>query len=726
MHKSISHSKMKKFYTFTFLIVSIFTVQFSFTQSPYLIYIDSPFKYYCATEEPDPNWFMPDYDDSSWTQDTGNIGYGYDFPDVPIDEGTVSLYLRYKFNVDAVPDIKKVNLFANYDDGYIAYINGKEILRINIPDSLENPAYDDITDRSHERESPSFPVLGYFFDNTIMDTTMVQGENTLAVHVLNDTIGGSDLFYELKFYNATNQGYDLWSWKSRYKRRCIMDSSRFPLVVIETDEFGIPCCNRKRVKAFMGIIDNGEGKYNHPFDSFNVYEGDISIEIRGQSSIHFAKRSYRFETITPEGEDTGVVLLDMPVDDDWILFGPFHDKAQFRNKMVMDLGTRLGSYQPRSRYCELIYNGECHGLYRLSETIKQGDDRVDIAGLTETELYPPEVTGGYILRYDKQDPGQDYLQIVYPKKDRIKQKQADYIMSYLQECEAVFFSNNFRDPENGFRKYYSDSSLVDYVIINEITKNADAYLYSTYFYKDREDIDNRIKMGPLWDYDLAFGNSIFQEADRTYGWQFEYNTILNITRFLQDEDLTQFLEDRWYELRQGVLHTDSLFSYMDSIASYIEEPRIRNYYVWPVIDEYLFFPNYVSQSYEEEIDNIKGWLGARLEWIDDNIDDIYYPVDIYNSLPEFYSLGHVKFDLFPNPFSEALTIVISNSPPASLSIELTNLLGQVTRIEYGELAEGYSEISLENNTINNLPKGMYVMRLFLDNHLAGIQRIVKE
>ncbi len=713
---------MKKFLTIAFLIASVFSIKLSYSQALYLINVTTPYKYYCATTgEPGANWFLPGYDDGSWTQDTGRIGYGYEFLEVPVDEDTKSLYLRYKFNVSSLDEMKKVNLFANFDDGYIAYINGKEILRVNIPYSVENPAYDDVTERSHEKETTSYPVLGYFFDNSIMDTTMVVGENTLAIHVLNDSIDGSDLYYELRFYNVTNRDYNLWSSQSRYKRKCMIDSSTFPIVVIETDEFGIPW-KKIRVNAFMGIIDNGAGNYNRPSDPFNVYEGDVSIEVRGQSSGEFAKRSYRFETIKSDQTDTNVVLLDMPRDDDWILFGPFHDKAQFRNKMVMDLGARLGSYQPRSRFCELIYNGECHGLYRLSETIKQDDNRVDIAGLTETELYPPEVTGGYILRFDKQDAGEDYLQIVYPKPDVIRPQQTDYILSYLQKCDAVIFGNNFMDPVNGFRKYLSDSAMVDYMVMNELTKNADGYLFSTYFYKDREDIDNRFKMGPLWDYDLAFGNSIFQQSDRTYGWQFEYNTTLNITRLLQDEDFAQLFEDRWFQLRQGMLNTDSLFGYIDSLASYIEKPRERNYYVWPVIDEYLFFPNYVSQTYEEEIDNIKGWLSARLEWIDNNIAGIFYPV----AVPQYYNSGYFKFNTFPNPFSDDLTLAISVEKSASLNFELVNLLGQSIRIAYGDIPAGKSEIRIENNAIINIPKGIYIMRIFLDNQLAGTQKIVKE
>ena len=126
----------------------------------------------------------------------------------------------------------------------------------------------------------------------------------------------------------------------------------------------------QRVKAQMGIIDNGPGAFNKPTDSRNIYNGSVSIEVRGQSSSEFPKRSYRFELWDEFDQDTNVSLLGMPANDDWILFGPFQDKAHFRNTMIFDLARRFGRYQPRTKYCELILNDEYKGLYLLVEKIK--------------------------------------------------------------------------------------------------------------------------------------------------------------------------------------------------------------------------------------------------------------------------------------------------------------------------------------------------------------------
>lgn len=707
-----------------FIIYLILILSLSDVRSQlYIVTAMTPFKYYPATEEPDSNWYMPGYDDSLWSQDTGSIGYGNFNDDVIIDEGAASLYLRYRFDITDKSSIEKINLSCNYDDGYIAYLNGKELLRINITDSVETPAFNDVTTRSHEQETQYHPVLGYYFESPGLDSFLVEGQNVLAVHVLNDTIGGSDLYFLANIYNLTDRQYNMYSSAFRYKRKCTLDSTDFPLVIINTDEYGIPYKNIRR-KAFMGVIDNGQGKYNLPADSFNIYSGEISIEVRGQSSSEFPKRSYRFETIYTVDTietDTNVTLLGMPADDDWILFGPFHDKSQFRNKMINDLGRRLGSYQTRSRFCELIMNGEYLGLYRLSETIKRNASRVNIARLREEEITGIDVTGGYIMRLDKDV--QNDVEVVYPKADRIQPEQTEYIYSFLDTCMSVLYSDDFTDPDIGFRKYMNDTSLVDNLVINELTKNADAYLYSTYFYKDRADRDNRIKFGPLWDYDLAFGNSRFQQSDLTYGWQFDINTRLPITRIMQDVEFVEFFQNRWHELRQGMLHNDSLFALMDSMANYIQEPRERNYEVWPVISEYLFFPNYISQTYEEEIRNIKDWLTDRVQWIDDNIDDIYYPVDIYSAFEDKPVAEYVGFDVYPNPFCDQLSLAITSSYSGNLEIKLLNLLGQ-SQLELSEsLIRGYKEIILSN--AGNLPAGIYIMYITLDSKIIGIKKLVK-
>ena len=71
-------------------------------------------------------WRNPDFDDSEWPTGSGGIGFGDD------DDGTMisrsySVYMRKWFNIDDLPDIEKLILIADYDDGFVAYINSFEV-----------------------------------------------------------------------------------------------------------------------------------------------------------------------------------------------------------------------------------------------------------------------------------------------------------------------------------------------------------------------------------------------------------------------------------------------------------------------------------------------------------------------------------------------------------------------------------------------------------------------
>jgi hypothetical protein len=726
--KFIPIKPMKKFLLFSLISIQLLFFRSAEAQTSFYAANDS-FRYDAAIIEPPSDWNMPGFNDLAWKKGIGSIGFGYDPVNLneQIDKNTKSLYLRYKFNVSNKESIKKVSFLADFDDGYIAYLNGKEILRKNIGFDSLHPAYNDSTIRSHEVEifrQNMYPVLGYYLDSLLLDSCLVDGENTIAVHVLNDSLNGSDMMYAMGLYDMTHGIYNYYSMVYRYKALYHTDSSNFPLVIINTDEFGIPYKNIK-TKAFMGIVDNGSGKYNKPTDPFNGYSGNISIEQRGQSSGDFPKESYKLATIDSSENDSNVSLLGMPSENDWILFGPFADKSQIRNKMIYDLGHRLGEYEPRSRFCELILNGDLVGLYCLTENIKRDKNRVNISKLKETDLTGDDVSGGYIMKWDKNDYGSQTFQIVYPKDDVIKPEQSVYLNSFMHSYNAVLSSNLFMDPTQGFRKYISDSSLVDYIIMNEMCKNSDAYYFSTYLYKDRDDKDGRLKYGPLWDYDLAFGNTKFQQGNLTNGWQFAYptNGILRITRLFQDETLVHLFRDRWHQLRQGPLHTDSIYALIDTMVSEIKEPVKRNYFVWPVIDEAIFYPNYLAKTYSEEIYDMKNWIGIRLQWIDDNIDNIYYPVYY---VPVVEELASVEFDVYPNPFTREIYLSFSSENAGTYRVEMTNLLGQVQFVEDLSVASGSQKYLLDNPRLEELPSGIFILRLMKNGQLIDLRKMIKE
>jgi hypothetical protein len=726
------------------LLLSTILPLFSFAQTPRFIFSNiytgvlDTLRYLPATSEPDPAWYTPGFDDSSWAENIAIIGYGYG-PEgyIAIDPTTKSLYTRFSFTIEDKANIKELNFFPDFDDGYIAYLNGIEIARVNVDKLVQFPPYDAVATRSHASEffiGTTSPVLGIYLDSTFLANNLVNGENIIAVHVINDSIG-DDLMFIPVLMDISNISKKDDRYFSRFDVRCKrlidVDSTDLPLVVIETDQNGIAYDQRIWTKAHMGIINNGEGNFNKPSDPYYDYNGLISIRQRGQSSRDFAKKSYRFETVDENIADTSFALLGMPKESDWILFGPFTDKSQVRNKFAYDLAARMGQYAPRTRFCELILNGQLEGLYTLTEQVKRDKNRVNISKLKETDIAGDDVTGGYIFMFEKYD--------VFAKKDiRIKNRkivypdtttleQQNYLKLFFTAYDSIMTkTNDFIDPVKGFRKYASDTSLVDYFIINELVKNADAYVVSTYMYKDRDDKDGRIKFGPIWDCDLAFGNTTFQEGNLTTGWQFNFNNYpMNCTRYFQDTKFVKLFQNRWHELRAKTYSNDSIFGFLDELIEQVRLARERNYEVWPVIDQAIFYPGYYMESYENEIAIMKDWITKRLEWIDNNVDQIYYPLKRVGNEQMESIAGNMNFRIYPNPFESELSVSLNLEEESDIRIELYSMTGQLKNQISREKVSGYVDFSWNDSQLSSLQSGMYVAKIYLNGNPCQSLKIIK-
>lgn len=684
--------------------------------------------YFVGTSEPSANWNERLFDDSEWEKDTISvIGHGYgDSGYVVIDSNATSMYLRCPFTIENIDFIKDLSLIVDFDDAYVAYINGFEVARINI-DTAHNPAFDATATRSHVSEFVSEltrPVLGVYLDKTVLDSCLINGDNILSIHVIDDSLR-SGLFVIPYLFNLTDINFEIYNDLSRYKRLVEIDSTNLPLLIMETDQYGIAYDQSIWTTARLGIVNNKNGRYNKPTDVFNEYNGLISIRSRGQSSRDFSKKSYRFELINNSGADSTISLLEMPKESDWILFGPYTDKSQIRNKLAYDLGARLGHYQPRSRFCELVINGKDEGLYMITEQIKRDKNRVDISKLKTTDINGYDVTGGYIFKYDKTDQNSKIRiksrEIVYP--DILQPEQEAYLRNYFTTYDSVLKSNDFMDPYIGFRRYASDSSLVDFMIITEIIKNADSYLFSTYLHKNRDDKDGRTKFGPMWDYDLGFGNTIFQEGNKTDGWQWDINKPMNLTRYLQDPKLVELLQNRWWELRETTYSNDSIFALFDELVEQIREVRIRNYEIWPIIDKTLFYPGYNVYTYEAEVEYMRTWMETRLNWIDDNIDDIYYELKLL-STDDFHT--DYNFSSYPNPFDEQLRIILKVDEQSDVRVDFYNMMGQNKYSNHLPFAEGIIDIHLTDNEISRLSSGIYIIKLTVNSQTVKIDKVIKK
>lgn len=410
--------------------------------------------------------------------------------------------------------------------------------------------------------------------------------------------------------------------------------SNLPLVIIDTNGRWIP--DEPKMPAQMKIIYDESGGTNSLNSSHVHFEGKIGIELRGKTSHGFPKRQYGFEFQDKQGNDKDVSIFGLPAESDWILHGPYSDKTLMRNYLAFEFSNRIGRYASRTKFVEVFLNDRRDrtiqakhyvGVYLLLEKIKRGKDRVDIKSLRPDQNKPPEITGGYILKIDKIDYYDTYfytqrgtqLTHVYPKGREITQTQKRWIRNYMNRFESALAGPDYKDPVKGYAKYIDVDAFVDHFIINELFKNTDGFRFSAYMYIDR---DGKLEAGPVWDFNLSTGNTIFHNSWVTYDWLIYTNPVpFWWHRLVSDEKFKGKLVRRWKELRKNELATAEIIGEVDRTVDFLSEAQKRNFERWRVLGRTIFGnrgPGY--PTYEQEVEKMKIWLKTRIKWMDKNIE----------------------------------------------------------------------------------------------------------
>jgi len=519
-------------------------------------------------------------------------------------------------------------------------------------------------------------------------------------------------------------------------------SSLLPIVVVNTN--GNTIVNDPKVMADMGIIYNGPGNRNYMTDTPNDYNGKIGIEYRGNYSLSLPQKPYAFETWDVNGTAINSSLLGLPAENDWLLLANYNDKSFARNVVPFHLFDSMGHYATRTRLVDVVMNGEYHGIYLLCEKIKRDSARVDISKLTPIEITEPDMTGGYMLKFDYWDntnswqlnnspigyPGLDIHMVhVEPQMAELVPQQLTYIHDYIDDFETALYGPNFTDPNLGYRAYIGVGSFVDYLIIGELTRNVDGYKKSRYFYKDKNKLDGtvrKLKAGPVWDFDWSqkdmWGGSedgsqwMYSDCDQDVnapGWYI---------RLLEDTLFANELRCRYEDLRRNILSQNYINAKIDSVANVVNESQNWHYKVWGHMGQATGTGEVQapSQTYAEEVQRLKDWYDRRLTWLDANLPGTMNGCSM-TGLQDLVALN--KLTAFPNPFESAITIEWTQGNLVGATIRLRDGSGRLIQEKVIDANAGMEQTTVLND-LGDLAKGVYFLELTLGNE-QGVLKICK-
>jgi hypothetical protein len=388
------------------------------------------------------------------------------------------------------------------------------------------------------------------------------------------------------------------------------------------------------------VIDAPEGIVDEPkrpatmrvFDSLRRedYSGHIGIEVRGYGSKNHPKISYALETRRASGADREVSLLGMAADEDWVLIANYKDESLLRNYVAYSTSRWLGRYAPRTRLVEVVVNDSYEGVYLLAEQLKVEDSRVAVDD--------SDVRGGYLLHMISPDrtPGElffttpvEHQPIVYkdPGRNEISYGRAAWIRKYVGRFERKLYGPEFRQRRRGYSRYLNVGAAVDYLLLNELFRNQATFRFSTHMYNG---VGGKLVLGPIWDFDLAIGNSDAVEANQAAGWHYEAYPWAE--RLYADPGFGRRMAGRWQDLRARGIRRHIMRT-IDSGAEQIGgDPQERNFSRWPTFDRRKIrhprdprtgkFP----ANHAQTVDYLKWWIRKRITWIDEQLDDRRQPM----------------------------------------------------------------------------------------------------
>ena len=305
----------------------------------------------------------------------------------------------------------------------------------------------------------------------------------------------------------------------------------------------------------------------------------------------------------------------MPKDKKWVLLAELSDKSLIRNKIAREIANiSRFDYVPQAEYSEVFINEQHVGTYLIGQKVEESKNRVNIGDT------------GYLIEIDTDANGRIETDDVYFRSSQwssryedgvfnIKEPSLDYdseefnlIKDHVNDFEEALFGNNFKDPDLGYRSFIDLPSFIDWFLVNEISKNQDARSYSSIYFNYIP--GEKIKMGPVWDFDLAFGNVDYSNAENPEGFWIKEN--LWFKRMFEDPYFSDLVNTRFNYYENNL---SSILSKVDEFENYLSKSQKKNFEIWDILSKDVWPIPVKYDTHREYVDYLKNWIDTRMLWL---------------------------------------------------------------------------------------------------------------
>ncbi|MDR0567850.1 MAG: CotH kinase family protein [Spirochaetaceae bacterium] len=311
------------------------------------------------------------------------------------------------------------------------------------------------------------------------------------------------------------------------------------------------------------------------------------IRGRGNTSWGYPKKPYRIKF------NAKTSLFGLERAKSWVLLANYKDATLLTNTIAFELGQRFNlPYTNHYVHTEVVLNGVYQGSYALTEQVQVGNGRVDI---DEDDGYLVELDSYYDEEPKFRTTNLQLPVMIKSPEDLPDDSGYAFVRDSLNAFDAALADENF--PANDYTDLLDVDNFVDFIMINEMVRNTElGHPKSTYLYKDAGE---KIKMGPLWDFDWAFGiggsSSVNLDTAATRyqgGWFF--------SRFFRDPEFVSKYKARWNAQYSSIA---DISVFIDSMYAQLRASQTLNSRRWYALD------------YEAEIAKLKTWWNNRTAYL---------------------------------------------------------------------------------------------------------------